>query len=170
MTHTTETIITITLVILTGVVVIAGCSRDGLPGLVPAAGIVTLNGEPVEGAIISFAPGPDMQNVRSASAMSDRNGRFAVSTLNHADGMFPGEYQVFLTKTTGTGGDISPEEAARQGGGGDRQVVHHLPLKYANRDTSGLTVSIPPRGNRNIELALEGDVDLTPQRPGATRR
>jgi len=145
---------------------IAGCNRGGLPGLVPAAGIVTLNGDPVEKAIISFAPTSTADGVRSASAMTDQNGRFVVTTLNYGDGMQPGEYQIIITKTTGTGGDLSPEESARSGGGDDRQVVNHLPLNYGNKDTSGLTVTIPPRGDRNIELKLEGEVDLTPRGPG----
>jgi len=149
---------------------ITGCGRSGLPGLVPAAGMVTLNGEPVEGAIVNFAPESSIPNARSASAMSDKNGKFVVTTLEYGDGMMPGEYQVFLTKTSGTGGGLSPEESARQGGGDDRQVVNHLPLKYADRNTSGLTVSIPSKGERNIELKLEGEVDLTPQRPQGNRR
>jgi len=144
---------------------ITGCNRDGLPGLVPAAGIVTLNGDPVERAIISFAPTTTSPGVRSASAMTDQNGRFVVTTLHFGDGIQPGEYQIIVTKTTGTGGDLSPEESARTGGGNDRQMVNHLPSKYGNKETSGLTVSISSRGDRNIELKLEGEVDAIPQRP-----
>jgi hypothetical protein len=143
-----------------------GCGgRAGLPGLVPVAGTVTLNGEPVEGALISFAPTSSDSNARSASAITDKNGKFVGSTLDYNDGMQPGEYQVFITKTTGTGGEGTDE---RGGGGGEsaRQIINHLPLKYADKGTSGLTVSIPPKGDKNIELKLEGDVDLTPQSPG----
>jgi len=145
---------------------ITGCSRDGLQGLVPAGGMVTLNGLPVEGAIIGFAPTSTESGVRSASAMTDQNGRFVVTTLNFGDGMQPGDYRVIVTKTTGTGGDLSPEESARTGGGNDRQIVNHLPSKYGSPETSGLMISIPPGGDRNIALYLEGEVDLTPQSPG----
>ena len=147
-----------------------GCNRDGLPGLVPAAGIVTLNGVPVERAIISFAPTSTSSGVRSASAMTDQNGRFVVTTLNYGDGIHPGEYQIIVTKTTGTGGDLSPEESGRGGSGDDRQMVNHLPSKYGNKDTSGLTVSISSKGDRNIELKLEGEIDTIPQRPAGPRR
>jgi len=140
-----------------------GCGRSGLPGLAPAAGTVTLNDVPVEGAIIAFAPTSTSPDVRSASAMTDKNGKFVVTTLDYGDGMQPGEYQVFVTKRTGTGGEASPGE--NRGRSDDRQVVNHLPSKYGNKDTSGLTISIPPKGNKNVELKLEGEVDLTPQRP-----
>jgi len=145
---------------------IAGCSRDGLPGLVPAGGVVTLNGVPVEGATISFSPDPSIDGARSASATTDRNGRFVVTTLNFGDGMMPGEYRVVVSKTTGTGGELSAGEGGGRADTDDRRTVNHLPLIYASMETSGLTVSIPPRGDRNIEFVLEGEVDLTPQAPG----
>ena len=133
-------------------------SQRGTPGCVPAAGIVTLNGVPVEGAGISFAPQPGNPNAQSAFATTDQSGAFVVTTTKQGDGMQSGEYIVMVKKTTVTG------EKSSTGGGDDRQVVNHLPPKYAHKDTSGLTVTIPPNGNRNIELKLEGEVDLTPQR------
>ena len=143
--------------------VLSGCGQRGLKGLVPAEGMVTLNGEPVEGASISFAPQSGVPDARSAAAMTDKNGKFVATIFNYGDGMQPGEYQVFVTKTTGTGGESSPEDKNRRGTD-DRRVVNHLPPKYNEKTTSGLTVSIPPAGNKNIELKLEGEVDLTPQR------
>jgi len=145
--------------------VLIGCNR-GTSGLAPAAGIVTLNGVPIEGVTVSFAPMPGTPNARSASAVTDHNGRFVASTITHGDGMPPGEYQVFLTKETGTGGD----GPAGSNTADDRRIVNHLPTKYNDRDTSGLTVSIPPKGDRNIELNMEGEVDLTPRSPGGPRR
>jgi len=149
--------------------VLTGCTR-GLSGLAPAAGIVTFNDAPVDGATISFAPTSASPDVRAASAMTDKNGKFVVTTLNYGDGMYPGEYQVMVTKTTGTGGESSPEEMSKRGARDDRQVVNHLPSKYRDKNTSGLMVSIPPKGNKNIELKLEGTVDATPQRPAGLGR
>ena len=151
--------------------VLSGCGRSGLPGLAPAAGIVTLNGEPVEGAVISFAP---TSGTRSATAVSDASGKFVVTTLDYGDGIQPGEYQVIVTKKTGSSGNTSssPEKdkdrrVNRQDG---RLIVNHLPLKYENRETSGLAVSISSRGNKNIALELEGAVDLTPRNPSGPKR
>jgi len=164
-----KTFLTITVCLLV-LPLLTGCAPKGLSGLAPAAGIVTLNGDPVEGATISFAPASDSPDVRSASAMTDKNGKFVVTTLNYGDGMYPGEYHVFVTKTTttGTGGVSSPEDKKETRD--DRQIVHHLPLKYEDKDTSGLMVSIPPKGNKNIELKLEGTVDTTPRSVNDFRR
>ena len=147
---------------------LTGCTRGGLSGLAPAAGIVTLNDVPVEGARISFAPVTASPDVRSASAMTGKDGKFVVTTLNYGDGMYPGEYQIIVTKTTGTGGESSSEDRGRARD--DRQIVQHLPSKYGKKDTSGLTVSISPQGNKNIELKLEGEVDMTPRKPNNTKR
>ena len=157
----------LTIIVCLLVLPLTGCARGGLAGLVPAAGIVTLNGVPVEEATISFAPASDSSDVRSASATTGKDGKFVVTTLNYGDGMYPGEYQVFVTKTTttgksGFGGGFGLDEKKRTID--DSQIVYHLPLKYGDKKTSGLTVSIPSKGNKNIELKLEGEVDLTPRK------
>jgi hypothetical protein len=143
-----------------------GCGgRNRLPGLVPAEGIVTLNGTPVEGTTISFAPGSPA--IQSASATSTKDGKFVVSTRDYGDGISPGEYLVVVTKTTGVGRSLSPDDKR---GRDNRQSINHLPPKYGSKDTSGLTVTIPAKGDKNIELKLEGEVNLTPQRLGGPRR
>ena len=124
---------------------------------------MTLNDVPVAGATISFAPASNSPDVRSASTITDKDGKFIVTTLNYGDGMYPGEYQVVVTKTTVTGGEGGSGLEDRRNTRDDRQIVYHLPLKYGEKTTSGLTVSIPPRGNKNIELKLEGKVNLTPR-------
>ena len=154
--------------------VLFGCGRSGLPGLVPAAGIVTFNDEPIEWAVISFAP---MSGTRSASAVTDASGKFVVTTLDYGDGMQPGEYKVIVTKKTGTSGTTSASASSSAEDRGrsrdrkdDRLIVNHLPLKYGNKDTSGLTVSISSKGNKNIALKLEGTVDQTPQSPSGPKQ
>jgi hypothetical protein len=163
MRYNMKTFLTISVCLL--VLPLTGCTRGGLSGLAPAAGIVTLNGAPVEGATISFAPAAASSDARSASAMTGKDGKFVVTTLNYGDGMYPGEYQVFITKTTGTGGIEDLDSGDKTKTRDNRQIVFHLPLKYGDKNTSGLTVSIPPQGNKNIELKLEGTVDLTPRKP-----
>ncbi|MCF0233851.1 MAG: hypothetical protein HUK22_02590, partial [Thermoguttaceae bacterium] len=51
----------------------AGCKKSGIPGLVPAEGVVTLNGAPVEGATVIFTPKKvDMSSeASSATAMTN---------------------------------------------------------------------------------------------------
>ena len=144
------------LVCLLALPLLSACNQQGTPGCVPAAGIVTLNGEPVEEASVIFAP-QDTTGAQSASAKTDKNGKFVVTTVKPGDGMLPGEYLVLITKTT-----VSGEKSKD---GDDRQIVNHLPPKYGSKGTSDLKVSIPPKGDKNIELKMEGEVDLTPQKP-----
>jgi hypothetical protein len=46
----------------------------------------------------------------------------------------------------------------------DRTSIDFLPRKYKDPETSGIEITIPPQGTRNIAIKLEGDVDTTPQR------
>ena len=144
---------------------LTGCTRGGLSGLAPAAGIVTLNGASVEGATIGFVPAAASPDNRAAAATTDKDGKFVVTTFDYGDGIYPGEYQVFVTKTTVTGGYGLPGADGKPRHTDDSQIVNHLPVKYGDKNTSGLTVSISSQGNKNIELKLEGEVDLTPRKP-----
>ena len=142
-----------------------GCTRSKLDGLVPGSGTVTLNGEIVQGAMIMFSPINPTPTQRSASARSDANGDFRLMTLEPGDGIFPGEYKVIVKKIQTVGGEIpvvseedrrNPELTER------RETVHLLPQKYGLPSTTDLVVTIPPKGNKSIQLNLEGEVDTTP--------
>ena len=85
-----------------------GCS-DG-PKLVPASGIVTLDGEPLEGATVSFVPVDGNPISTSGSDVSGPNGNFQMSYDGRA-GLAPGKYKVMVSKTeevSAKGKDISP--------------------------------------------------------------
>jgi hypothetical protein len=78
-----------------------GCSKGGkLEGLVPVSGTITSKGSPVEGAAVTFSPaqqsGP--AQMRAASGMTDKDGKFVLTTLKSQDGAFPGDYRVAVTK------------------------------------------------------------------------
>jgi len=157
--------------ILVIVLVLTGCDRSGrLEGLVPASGTVTFNGAPVEDATVVFVPDPAGSGTRSASATTDAKGKFTLTTLQYADGAFPGSYKVTATKTITTG-ELKWEESANDPGRGrliDTQMIADmLPAKYGNENTSDLTVEIPSKGNRNIALELSGEVDSKPRKPDA---
>jgi len=146
-----------------------GCGNSRLPGLVPAAGVITLNGEPIEGVTISFVPLSTSGDARTATAVSGTGGKFAMSTLDPNDGILPGNYRVSVSKKTGIGGDTSAFSNERAVVQDSRQTINHLPAKYSSGSATDLSVSIPPKGDKNIEIKLEGEVDLTPQSPGPRR-
>ena len=154
-----------------------GCKGSRLEGLVDAEGVVTLNGSPVEGATVIFAPKSYGEKSGSATATTDAQGKFKLTTSQPGDGAYPGDYLVSVTKDR-VEGVMSFEESARRAadpnGAGkepapEQSVVHELPTKYGDINSSGLTVTLPAGGDKNIALALEGEVDLTPQKIGTSR-
>ena len=154
-----------------------GCKGSRLEGLVDAEGVVTLNGTPVEGATVIFAPKSYGEKSGSATAVTDASGKFKLTTSQPGDGAYPGDYLISVAKDR-LEGVMTLEEAQRRSADPDgagkeaapeQSVVHELPVKYADINSSGLTVSIPAGGDKNITLALEGEVDLTPQKLGGGR-
>ena len=73
----------------------AGC--DGRRTPVPVSGTVTLDGKPVEGAIVSFHLLGDDKEGRPATGQTDKTGTFHLKTGNE-DGARPGEYKVVVVK------------------------------------------------------------------------
>ncbi len=112
---------------------IAGCGPK-LPPRVPVEGSVTLDGQPVAGASITFTP---VEKGPAASAASDENGRFTLSTFKQGDGAVPGQHRITVVQVETTG---PPED--EQGEGEEGETVFGVPRKYAHPETSGLEVEV----------------------------
>lgn len=74
---------------------VGGCSRSERPAVTPVSGTVTYNGNPVEGAIVSFS---SPLGKPAATGVTDASGKYALHTFGEADGAAPGDYIVTLTK------------------------------------------------------------------------
>ena len=59
-------------------------------------GTVTLQGKPVAGAAITFVP--TGEEGEAASAITDSEGKYALTTWEAGDGARPGEYRVKVSK------------------------------------------------------------------------
>lgn len=74
---------------------LAGCGRSDL---VPVEGVVTLDGEPLEGATIGMELVGGDKDFRLFTAETDTNGRYAIRPFEHSSsGALPGEYHVMIT-------------------------------------------------------------------------
>ena len=83
--------------------------------------------------------------------MTDSSGRFALRAYPEKDGAVPGEYKVQVSKTI----QVKVEGAKGSVDGGDPvRFEYGVPAKYTGFKTSGLSVTIPDTGNRDINLAL----------------
>lgn len=143
----------------------AGCGGPkGLEDLNTASGVITLDGEPIEGAQITLVP---TGTGRSAGAVSDAKGVFKFQTLQANDGVADGEYIVTVTKLR-TENPYTEEEQKMLNESGRRHndvfgkdrpeptTVNELPRKYSLPQTSGLTLTIAGNSkDLKIELVSE---------------
>lgn len=127
-----------------------GSGSGNLPRTVPAAGVVTLDGKPVEGAQVVLVPAGDATT--GAYGVSDASGRFSLRAFDQKEGVIPGDYLVQVSKTIevrlkGPPGSLD--------GGDPVRFEHGVPARYTNVQTSGLKVTIPDTGKKDIQLELK---------------
>lgn len=128
-----------------------GCNSQGgnLPRTVPASGTVTLDGKPVDGAQVILVPANE--GTTGAFGVSDSGGRFSLRAYEQKPGAIPGEYKVQVSKTI----QVKLDGAKGSVDGGDPvRFEYGVPAKYTGAKTSGLSVSIPDAGNKDIKLTL----------------
>jgi hypothetical protein len=125
-----------------------GCGSPGanLPKTVPATGVVTLDGKPVDGAQVVIVPAGDGKN--GANAVTNASGHFSLRAYPEKDGAIPGDYRVQVSKT------VEVKLPGKLDGGDAVRFDYGVPGKYTTADKSGLKVTIPEVGNRDIKLEL----------------
>jgi len=166
--------IVLTLVLCLTLVGSFGCKKGGLKGLVQLSGTVTLDGEPVEGATVMFAPETKDENSRSATAVTQADGSFVAMTLQPGDGVFPGTYKISVSKMTearsaaevlgkksatsvedkGNEETMSDAEAAQMSYLKD-EVEELMPAQYISPFTSGLSVTVDKSGVKDFKIELK---------------
>ncbi len=127
-------------------VAIIGCGGGGddLPDVVPVSGTVTLNGEPLQGASVTF-----MGTGRPCYGATDENGKYTIKDLNGREGCPTGKYKVVISKYAKPDG--SPLEEGPEGGA---EGVEHLPPQYSSDEKTTLTADVP-EGGKTIDFKLE---------------
>lgn len=151
-----------------------GCSGSGdsnHPKTYPVSGTVKLNGTAVEGATVTFQLTEGKEN---AIGLTDKTGKYTLSTFRPNDGAVSGQYKVSISKldaeSTPKGsslppgqiasGDLSTDYAApsaNAGGakGGASGPKNSLPAKYANADSSTLRAMVETKGVNNFDFDLK---------------
>lgn len=155
--------------LLAGCVVLTslGCGSDR-PPLAEASGVLTLDGEPVGEASISIVP---VNEGRPGSAITDSEGRFSLKSFPDEEGAIVGDYKVTVIKISGPGAfsldGATPAESESEDGsdglstiGGDDnsqkklKTTYHVPQRYMDATTSGLTLTVPEDGTSELKLEL----------------
>lgn len=122
--------------------IVAGCD-SGRPRPQPVSGMVTLKGQPIEGAQVMLFP----EGGRTATGLTDAAGKYALTTFEANDGALPGDHRVTIIKNVPL--PSTPENPYP----GSR---NELPSQFANPEQSGLTLSVPAGGRDDANF------DLTP--------
>jgi hypothetical protein len=131
-----------------------GC---GGSGTVPVQGIVRLDGQPLRSASVQFVP---EDSGRDATATTDQDGRFVLSTFEPGDGALPGNYKVVVTPVApaqeappAMTADEAMAAAAAEAARAPSKPSHPgFPEKYTRVDQTPLQHRVPAPGDIEIDL------------------
>jgi hypothetical protein len=139
-----------------GTLWLAGCGGASgaadRPEVLPVSGTVTYAGQPMAGATVTFKP--EEAGQPSAFGKTDAQGRFRLTTFVADDGAVPGSHTVTVQKYTIVAPDVNEDDPDY-----DSSKVKatppksHLPEKYSNPKTSGLTARVSA-GENDVKLDL----------------
>ncbi|WDI44841.1 carboxypeptidase-like regulatory domain-containing protein [Bremerella sp. P1] len=124
---------------------LVGCF--GSDKIVPVSGLVTLDGEPLAGAIVGFEPiaqEGDLEAGYGSYAKTDDEGHYQLRSLKKEDGALVGQHRVSVSTVVG-----------EEGPNGEMigLTKERVPSRY-NNDTE-LIIEVPPGGTDEANLELE---------------
>ncbi|MBL4884819.1 MAG: carboxypeptidase regulatory-like domain-containing protein [Planctomycetaceae bacterium] len=132
-------------------VAVIGCgggSNEELVDVVPVTGKITLNGEPLKGAAITFMP-QDEGMGRPCFGATDDDGAYVIKTQDGRKGCPVGKFKVIISKFAmedGTPVGEDPEAAALG--------MEHLPAQYSSGEQTQLSADVP-EGGKTFDFPLE---------------
>jgi hypothetical protein len=149
-------------VLVTVGIVLTGCSNSSRPATYPVTGTVTMQGKPLAGAVITFVPtGTDGE---AASAVTDSDGKYALTTRQAGDGARPGEYRVKVSKQELAA--VDPSKMVKNLSIEEEQKIYVeskkppppakslVPSKYQDESTSGLSHTVP-QGSSTFDIEIK---------------
>jgi hypothetical protein len=149
--------------VLAGALVAAAAGCDGrdpdLPRLVPVAGTVTLDRDPLSGAMVTFVPCGGTRG-RGATGYTDEQGRYQLRAPDGHLGVPVGEYRVIVTKLVmPDGSDFPIDSGIAPIDSPARQI---LPSRYSDERQTILTATVPDDGG-TFDFPLVSDRGTTVQ-------
>jgi len=143
-------------VALLATLVLLGCGGpQGLPTHY-VEGMVTLDGQPLSGALVTFTPATPGEDTRSAVGYSDESGKYTLTSEGGAPqrGALEGDYVVTIMKqhVESTAPQSSSDSDPGDSSAARRTMV--TPQVYASATTSPLKATVR-RGNNDIPFNLE---------------
>ncbi|MBA2114688.1 carboxypeptidase regulatory-like domain-containing protein [Bremerella alba] len=133
------------IVVLVSLCLLVGCF--GSDKIAPVSGLVTLDGEPLAGAIVGFEPiaqEGDLEAGYGSYAKTDDDGHYTLRSLKNEEGALIGQHRVSVSTVVG-----------KEGPNGEIMGLtkERVPPRY-NNDTQ-LLIEVPRGGTDVANLALE---------------
>ena len=126
---------------------LAGCSDTPTSRLVPISGVITMDGQPLVGALVEFEPVPgragDPSFNPSSSGTTDGEGRFWLDTPFGA-GAVAGEHVVKIWETV----EVESDEELDP----NKKLELRLLPEFSKQ---GLPFTVPEEGTREADFALQ---------------
>ena len=139
-----------------GLIGLTGCS-GGSSNLGTVTGNVTVDGEPVERALVSFLPSTG----RASMGWTDENGDYELAYLQDEMGAVVGNHKVMIETKIVAEANYGASTYSEEGPvAKEKQDVRNtgrkemLPKKYCNRNETELT-AVVKKGENNFDWKLE---------------
>jgi hypothetical protein len=139
----------------------SGCGGPGKP--IKTEGLITLHGNPVAAATVTFHP--EGGQGRLATGMTGDDGVFQLQTFAPDDGALPGDYKVTVIKTEGVAPPPAGNDPAKHKEWmmktmfkkpTQKAPASRLPKEYADASKTPLRVHVPHGGQVKLELKEAG--------------
>ena len=134
---------------------VAGCgggtTNSNLPPLVKVTGIVRYQGQPVEGADVTFN---NVEAGYTALGTTDAAGKFTLQTSGEA-GVVAGQQVVAIRRVDVINNTPADVDVSAGGAAVPPTIRWIVPEKYSNPKTSGLTAEVKADGTNDIPFDLQ---------------
>lgn len=129
--------------VLVAAIAFSGCGPGVQNGnLVPVVGTVTLDGQPLAGASVTFVGAGSTPGLGGVG-ISDDSGKFEISHFRAGKGLDPGEYKVVVSKLVLSNGQPIPAGTVSVAELSTRDLV---PRRYSDFNNATLSVTVTPGG------------------------
>jgi hypothetical protein len=140
-----------------------GCGPGG-PAVQSVEGIVTLDGQPVDGAAVFFSPAPGSTGL-PAAGQTGPDGRFRLTSVKAktgGGGAVAGDYLVTVTKIhndapplpTSTDDPNYGKFPPAPGPNEKPKIKYLVPQEYGDSKTSGLKATVATGGSKDLKFEL----------------
>ena len=134
---------------------VTGCGGD-TPPIGAVSGTITLNGQPLEGATVEFAPAKG----RGSIGVTDDKGTYVLKYTNTVDGALVGEHTVRIT----TG---APRSASNEGGDSPGGKPERIPPAYNSQSEVKAEVKA---GSNTFDYDIDSGGQTFPLLEGGSKR